>query len=251
MFEEHVPIRKLGYLAPLPIIDTLAYEFYQLVPKGIMMVAIPVGLSEFTRADVERVFAPIDEQVALLVERGVDIILQSGVPLPILAGPDFLARLLARIEAKAKVPATSTVLGVAAAARHLGIKKIAVANKWNDQMNKTLAEFFAKDGVSLVGVNSRTMRPNEFVALDRTEHITLAHELGRGALENFPEADGVYIGGGSWLTLPVITTLEEEFAKPVITNQVATVWHLLNLLQCWKPIAGHGRLMQSHGPNEA
>ena len=73
----------------------------------------------------------------------------------------------------------------------------------------------------------------------------------RQLLENFPEADGVYIGGGSWLTLPVITTLEEEFGKPVITHQVATVWHLLNLLQCWKPIAGHGRLMKSHGPNEA
>ena len=245
MFEEDVPKRKLGYLSPLPIIDNSSYEFYQLVPPGIMMVAIPVGLREFTRKDVERVFAPIDEQVALLVERGVDVILQSGVPLPLLAGREFLTRLLARIEERAKVPATSTVLSVVAAAKHLGIKKIAAANKWNEQMNETLGEFFAGGGVSMVGVSHRSMIPSEFVKLNSKESITLAYELGRGALERFPDADGVYIGGGTWLTLPVITRLEKEFRKPVITNQVVTVWHLLTLLQCWKPNPKYGRLMAS------
>ncbi|HTN72577.1 MAG TPA: hypothetical protein VMO00_15970 [Methylomirabilota bacterium] len=245
MFEEDVPTRKLGYLSPLPIIDNSSYEFYQLVPPGIMMVAIPVGLREFTREDVERVFAPIDEQVALLVERGVDIILQSGVPLPLLAGRDFLARLLAHIEERAKVPATSTVLSVVAAAKHLGIKKIAVANKWNEQMNRTLGEFFAAGGVSMIGVSNRSMIPSEFVKLNSKESITLAYELGRGALEAFPNAEGVYIGGGTWLTLPVITRLEKEFGKPVITNQVATVWHLLTLLQCWKANSKYGVLMAS------
>ena len=44
MFEEHVPKRKIGVLSPLPIIDNAAYEFYRLVPDGVMMVAISVGL---------------------------------------------------------------------------------------------------------------------------------------------------------------------------------------------------------------
>ncbi len=45
--------------------------------------------------------------------------------------------------------------------------------------------------------------------------------------------------------LAVIDRLEGEFGKPVITNQVATVWHVLNLLGCWKPIQGFGRLLLS------
>jgi maleate cis-trans isomerase len=31
----------------------------------------------------------------------------------------------------------------------------------------------------------------------------------------------------------------------VITNQVATVWHALQLLDCWAPLQGFGRLLLS------
>jgi maleate isomerase len=245
MFEEYVPKRKIGVLSPLPIIDNAAYEFYRLVPDGVMMVAISVGLQEFSRTDVERVFEPIDQLVAMLTERGVDIIVQSGVPLPILAGQEFLQRLLVRIAAKGKLPVTSTVLDVVAAAKHLGIEKIAAANKWTEPMNATLGAFFAATGVSMIGVNSRAMTPADFVKINSQDNIALAYELGRGALEQFPDADGIYIGGGAWLTLPVITKLEAEFGKPVLTNQVSTVWNVLHLLNCWQAKPQYGRLMAS------
>lgn len=243
MFEDYVPQRKIGSLAPLAVIDNHPYEFYQLVPSGIMIVMVPLGLQRFTAEDVERVFKPIDGQLDLLLERGIDIVIQSGVPLPILIGPEALKRLLGHIEEKTHLPATSTVLSVVAAAKRLGIKKIAAANKWSDKMNQTLGQFFAVEGISMAGTNSQSMAPSQFVKMTSSASIQLAYDLGRGAMEKFPEADGVYIGGGAWLTLPVITKLEEEFGKPVITNQVATVWHLLHLLDVWKRIAGHGRLL--------
>ncbi len=71
----------------------------------------------------------------------------------------------------------------------------------------------------------------------------LAYALGRAALETNPEADGLYIGGGAWLTLPAILRLEAEFAKPVITNQVSVVWDVCRQLRCWQPKAGYGRLI--------
>ena len=210
-----------------------------------MMVMVSLGLQDFTRGDVERVFASVDEQLKLLLERGIDIVLQEGVPLPIIVGTDFLDRLLAHMEEKAGVPATSTVLNVVASAKHLGIKRVALANKWNDQMNETLGQFFAREGISVSGTCTRSMIPSEFLKMNSLDSINLAYELGRGALEKCPDADAVYIGGGAWLALPVVERLEDEFGKPVITNQVATVWHLLHLLDCWNRIPGYGRLLNS------
>jgi maleate isomerase len=207
-------------------------------------VAVPLGLQEFTAEDVERVFEPIDRQLDLLLERGVDLVQQAGVPLPLLVGPEALQRLLDRIAARTKLPATSTVLDVVAATKQLGIAKIAIANKWTEAMNRTLAQFFAKEGISVVGANTQPMNPSEFVGMASDASLHLAYALGRGAFERYPDAEGVYIGGGAWLTLPVIGRLEAEFGKPVLTNQVATVWHTLQLLNCWAPIQGFGRLLR-------
>jgi maleate isomerase len=236
MFEEYVPKKKIGVLSPLAVIDNSAYEFYQLAPRGIMMVTVPLGLQEFTAKDVERVFEPIDRQLDLLLERGVDIVQQAGVPLPLLIGPEALQRLLDRIAAKTTLAVTSTVLDVVAATRRLGLRKVAVANKWTDSMNQTLAQFFA---------NTQPMNPSEFVRMTSDASLQLAYALGHGAFEEYPDAEGVYIGGGAWLTLPAISRLEAEFGKPVITNQAATVWHVLTLLDCWAPIPGFGRLLLS------
>jgi maleate isomerase len=245
MFEAFLPKKKIGVLSPLAVIDNSAYEFYQLVLRGIMMVTVPLGLQAFTAKDVERVFEPIDQQLDLLLERGIDIVQQAGVPLPLLIGPEALQRLLDRIAEKTQLPATSTVLDVVAATKRLGLEKIAVANKWTEAMNQTLAQFFAQENISVVGANTRPMNPSEFVKMTSDASLHLAYALGRGAFETYPDAEGVYIGGGAWLTLPVIGRLEAEFGKPVITNQVATVWHTLQLLDCWAPLQGFGRLLLS------
>ena len=86
MFEDAVPKLKIGVLKPLSVVDNSAYEFYRIAPPGVMLVMIPVGLGKFSKDDVERVFAPLDSYVDQLMERGVDLIMQSGVPLPLLIG---------------------------------------------------------------------------------------------------------------------------------------------------------------------
>lgn len=241
--EEFVPLRKIGYLSPLAVIDNGPYEFYRLAPERVMLVMIPVGLAEFSAQDVERVFSPLEELTAQLAERGVDIVVQGGVPLPLLIGRAGLARVLERIERVAGVPATSTVLCVVEAANALGIRRIAVANKWSESMNRVLAEFFQAKGVSVIGASTRAMAPAEFQRMSSSDGLKLAYELGRAALEANPSAEALYIGGGAWLTLPAIARLEAEFGKPVITNQTAMTWSVCHQLGCWQPRPEYGVLM--------
>jgi maleate cis-trans isomerase len=245
VFEDDLPKRKIGVLTPLPVVDNGAYEFYRLVKDRIMLVMIPVGLSEFTANDVERVFAPVDSYLDKLMERRVDIVVQSGVPLPALIGVAAHDRLLAHMADYTKRPATSSIVGVVEAAKRLGVARIALANKWSVAMNRTLGEFFARQNIPVAGVASKVLAPSEFQKMSGDDNIQLAYALGRQALRDLPDADGLYIGGGAWLSQPVAEALEAEFGKPVITNVSAMIRNVLTLLNCWTPIPGHGRLLGS------
>jgi maleate cis-trans isomerase len=243
MFEDAVPRLKIGVLKPLSVVDNSAYEFYRIAPPGVMLVMIPVGLGKFSKDDVERVFAPLDGYVDQLMERGVDLIMQSGVPLPLLIGIEAHDRLMDRIEARSGKPATSSVLGVVAAAKRLGLRRIVVANKWSEAMNRTLGEFFARGGTTVAGVAAEVMGPDKFQKIETADHMQLAYELGRQAFTQHPDADGLYIGGGSWLSEPVCQALEKEFGRPAISNQSCMIWDTLTRLGAWKPIPGQGRLL--------
>ena len=243
MFQQFVPKLKIGALKPLSVIDLSAYDFYRLAPPGVMLIMIGAGLGKFSKDDVERVFAPIDGYMDQFVERGADLVMQSGVPLPLLIGVEAHDRLIDRMARRSGKPATSSVLGVVAAAKRLGLRRIAVASKWSEPMVRTLGEFFARGGTTIVGAASEVLAPDQFQKIAHDDHMVLAYELGRTALIRYPEADGLYIGGGSWLSEPVCQALEREFGKPAISNPSAMVWDTLTRLGHWAPIPGQGRLL--------
>ena len=245
MFEEYLFKHRIGALVPLSVIDTSASEFYRLAPPGILLVMIPLGLEKFSSEDVERVFAPLDEYLDKLMDRGVHVITQTGVPLPILIGVEAHDKMLAHITAHTGVPATSTVLAVGRAARHLGVRKLALVNKWTEPMNRSLGEFLAREGVTVCGTATKELTPDVFQKLDAEDHMRLAYELGRKAFLDHPDCDGIYIGGGTWLAEPVASRLEEEFGKPALCNQTVALWDNLHILKDWTPLPGRGRMLGS------
>jgi maleate cis-trans isomerase len=202
MFENDIPKHKIGMLQPLALVDNTPYEFYRLAPPRVMLVMIPIGLAEFSKGDVERVFAPLDSYLDQLMDRGIDMVVQNGVPLPILIGIEAHDRMVAHMAKRTGKPATSQVLAVTHAARDLGIRKLALANKWSDAMNRTLGQFFAREGVEICGATTEVLSPAEFQKIKTDDNLQLAYDLGRRALRDYPDCDGLYIGGGAWLAQP-------------------------------------------------
>jgi maleate cis-trans isomerase len=243
MLEGFVPRLKIGCLMPGSVIDNHAFEFYRLVPSDVMLVMVGVGLREFSRRDVERVFTPLEGYLDQLVERGIDLVMQNGVPLPILIGIEAHDRMIAHMARYTRLPATSTVLAVVEAAADLGIRNVVPVNKWSEEMNRSLAAFFARSGVSVVGTSTKPAAPADFHRFEAHDHMRLAYELGRRAFLDHPDCDGIYIGGGSWLAEPVAVRLEAEFSKPVLCNQAAVIRHTLKMLGAWTPRAGHSRVL--------
>jgi arylmalonate decarboxylase len=237
------PKYMIGGLMPLAVIDVSVYELYRLFPTNYCLVLIPLGLGEFAREDVERVFGPLESLMDQIMERGMDIIMQNGVPLPLLIGVEAHDRMVEKMASYTGKPATTTVGAVTRAARAMGIRKVACVNKWTEAMNRTLGEFFAREGVSICGTATREIAPADFQKIKADDHSQLAYELGRRALDENPDCDALYIGGGSWLVADVGDRLEEEFGKPVITNQAAMVRDVMHKLGDWRPLPGHSRLL--------
>jgi maleate cis-trans isomerase len=83
------------------------------------------------------------------------------------------------------------------------------------------------------------MGPDKFQKIEIADHMQLAYELGRQAFTRHPD-DGLYIGGGSWLSEPVCQALEREFGRPAISNQSCMIWNTLTRLGAWTPIRRRG-----------
>jgi maleate cis-trans isomerase len=240
------PRYALGVLSPLAGSDTMPYGLYRLLGPDYIVISTSLALQSFAPQDLERAVAAIDEKIGHLVSRGVDLILQSGTPLALSLGPEGVQRLLARLREKTGRPVLSSALNAVTAAQAVKARRIVVANKWSEGLNRKLAAFFAHWDIEVMASAAESQEPAHFQSADLRQGAELAYALGRQALERTPAADALFIGGGAWLVEPAAERLEREFGKPVITHLNGAARALLHELGQWRPFpAGHGRVLEA------
>jgi len=240
-----LPRYAIGTLSPVGGIDTMPYGMYRLLGPDFIVISVSLALQSFRPEDLDRAVAAIEPQADHLVSRGADLILQSGTPLALSLGPQELARLLSRLRERCGVPVLSSALNAIEAAQALGIRRLAVANKWNDTINRQLAEFFRARDIEVVGLAADSQEPSHFQRADLRAGAELAYHLGRQALERTEKAEALFIGGGAWFAEPAAERLEREFGKPVVTSLNGAVRAILKALDCWQPFpSGTGRVLE-------
>jgi maleate cis-trans isomerase len=245
MFVDELPAKKVGCLIPGAIVANPPYEFYRLAPAGLMLVMVGCGLEEFSAKDVERIFKPLDSMLDQIMAHDVSFINQVGIPLPLLVGVEAHDALIAHIAEYTGRPAVSQLINVIESLKHLKIKRVVAVNKWTEKMNATLEEFLAREGISLLGTHTKPMTVKEFTRLPTKDSAELAYDLACQAAKMHPDADAIFIGGGSWLSQPVCEQVEKETGLTTICNIGAMIWNLSRLCGLWKPIPNHGRLLAS------
>jgi maleate cis-trans isomerase len=240
-----LPRYAIGTLSPVGGIDTMPYGMYRLLGPDFIVISVSLALQSFRPEDLNRAVAAIEPQADHLVSRGADLILQSGTPLALSLGPKELERLLSRLRERCGVPVLSSALNAVEAAQTLGIRRLAVANKWNDTINRQLADFFGAWDIEVVGRAAESQEPTHFQRADLRSGAELAYQLGRQAFERTEKAEALFIGGGAWFADPAAERLEREFGKPVITSLNGAVRAILKALDCWRPFPpGTGRVLE-------
>ncbi|MBO2453729.1 aspartate/glutamate racemase family protein [Actinomadura barringtoniae] len=204
------------------------------------------------REDAHRVDALLDIGGADVLAEGAATLREAGVQAAVWActsgsfvfGWDGAAQQVEGVREAAGVPASSTSFAFVNAARHLGLRRVAVAATYPEDVAGRFAAFLAHAGVEVVSLSC--------------EGIITAAEvgtLGRDAVLEFvaandhPDAEAVLVPDTALHTVAWLDELEARLGKPVLTANQVSVWEGLRLAGAGRPRTGLGTLFATEeGP---
>jgi maleate isomerase len=143
--------------------------------------------------------------------------------------------LVARLRELAGPRAFTAAGAIEAALRHLGVQRLALATPYPETISAAGLAYWQAAGFT-VAAHRRLDTPNIY---DETEDR--AYTLAASA--DTPEAEALLISGTGLPTIGAIERLEQTLRKPVVTSQIATLWHALELLKIPDVVSGHGQLL--------
>ncbi|MCV7282935.1 maleate cis-trans isomerase [Mycolicibacterium flavescens] len=155
-------------------------------------------------------------------------------------GPDGARRQAAKVAAAAGVPASSTSIAFVDALHHLGIRRVAVAASYPQDVAEHFVRFLAADGVEVVAMGSHGIITAAEVGTlepDRVQAMVAAAD--------HPDAEAVLVPDTAMHTLAIIDRLEAAVGKPVLTANQVTVWKGLQLAGGVPALPGLGRLFEA------
>jgi arylmalonate decarboxylase len=214
-----------------------------LLPPDIRRIASSIEISDYTKEGVDeairdRYWKCVDE----LVKQGAQSITLAGLPISSQLGRPRVLALIKETAEKTGVTADSQAEATIAAMRHLGMKRIAIASRWSDELNQKLVAYLKAADFEVLNVTSEGQWAKEAFSMSIEQGVKLAFQLGREAMRKSPGADGLLLPGGAWRSLAAVPILEEDFGLPVVTNPIAQVWRLI-AAGIAPPVKGWGKLL--------
>ena len=240
-----LPTGQLGYIQPTLVGDSVHYQFYRVCPPDMFLIAYPIQLGAFSDAGVEAALESFWPAFDFLAARGVDRIVQGGIPVSAIAGRSRILGFLEEAARRSPITVAADFEESIEALRHLGCRNLALAGKWDDLLMGRMAAYLREAGLTPLGWACEPHSASQVMVVNAHAGIDMAVALGRRAFEENPGADGLLLGGGAWLSLAATPVLEQEFGRPVVTNPAASYWAFMKQLGRASPHRGFGALIDS------
>ncbi|MGA0238820.1 MAG: maleate cis-trans isomerase family protein [Acidimicrobiales bacterium] len=136
------------------------------------------------------------------------------------------------------VPNTEPITAAIAAMHALGAGRVAIVTPYTAEVTAPVARRFAAAGLEVSGLGSFTESNDLVVARISPESIA----AGVRAIVRQGDCDAVFVSCTSLRVLGIATELEAELGVPVVSSNMALVWHLLRLAGVDDDRSGLGRL---------
>lgn len=241
------PWHQLGYIIPHLQTDMDAYQFYNIAPKGMILVTTGLNLQGHSMEAVEAELPAFWRAIDILKKKKVDRIALSGVPVASYLGRKRMREMLAEAEQRSGIPCDTDLEAHIAALKHLGATKIALATRWHEPTNTALTKYLNEAGIEVVALRAQGSTLQQHKLANPAADHQLALDLAQ-VLRDTPQAQAIMMPGGLWHAMHAVPLIEAEYGVPATLNITATTWaalhaagpHLLH-----KPEAKWGRLLAS------
>jgi maleate cis-trans isomerase len=232
---------RLGFLVP-PGNPTVEPEMMLLAPAGVSLhfsrlvatgpTGTPEGQEERHRSYLEHIGA----STHLLAMVHPDVIVLAHTASSYAMSAQDETTLLAQLQASSQSQVITAAGSVLAALHHLNVRHIALATPYAEEISEQGKRYLTDHGLHVVGYGRLENVRNIY-----EETAERAYRLARRA--DTPEADAVFISGTGLPTLSVLSMLEDDLGKPVISSATAMMWNALRLAGVGQTIEGYGRLL--------
>ena len=140
------------------------------------------------------------------------------------------------------VPATTVSTGTVAALRTMGIQRVSVGAPYPESVTERFAIFLRDSGFEVLDWQALAMTSEWQIG---NSSPSVWYELARAV--DHPEAEAVVLSCTGIRTAEILTDLEADLGKPVITAPQVMMWHPLQLMRVDATRPDRGRLFSEFG----
>ncbi|MGO1508944.1 MAG: maleate cis-trans isomerase family protein [Actinomycetaceae bacterium] len=179
------------------------------------------------------------EGAELLAPHRPDAVMWACTSGSFVRGPGGARQQVDELARACGVPASSTTLAFVSALAHLGLRRVAVAASYPDDVAALFVDHLAAAGVEVVRTGSAgiaTAAEVGHLAADQVRELATSMDD--------PDAEAVLVPDTAMRTLAEITGLESALGKPVLTANQVTVWEGLRLAGAEPVSARLGALLE-------
>ncbi len=215
-------------------------EFIRLLPEGIGVIPLTVGIRSGTEKEFHDVLELYRQKAADLADLGVNLIHIGGAPPMMVHGFSGEDKIVKELEAKHKVPVSTSGKSQTDVMRALGIKRFVGVTYFKDNMNEIFTRYFTEAGFEVAAMEGIDVAFKDVGGLSGEE--IYAHT--KKAFLKHPDAQAIYMLGSGWRLLKTVRLLEQDLQVPVIYALACKLWDVQRKFHVREPVKGYGRLLE-------
>jgi maleate isomerase len=183
--------------------------------------------------------ADVAYQAKLLGDARVEVIALAQTSASLFAD-DYDAVTVKRMTEASGVPSLTSAQAIGRALRALRTLRVAMATPYSDDVIARARRYYeTKYGIAVAAWES--LGATDSYAIGKMDAA-----MAQAAFRRIdrPEIDALVVPGGNFPTMDWIAPWEQQFGKPVITTNQATLWAVLRAMRIGTPLPGKGRLLE-------